>query len=648
MREMIIGSYQARDVILTFQQRPSAKVRVKLNTYGYNVSNNTSTEYTFKNFEINHERGILSFQFLENQQNYDLKFSEELQNFLNNLVTENKLLALREIGKNIKEELEIELVDPPRFKRKLLQYQKMPIKHFKQLKRVANFSVPGSGKTSIVLGGYDLLKSENIVEKLLVIGPYSSLMPWEDEIKACFNDPIPSSIRIHGNVNKRHNICISEEISFRYEVFLTTYDTASRDVEYLINLLKRYKFAIVLDESHKIKNIDGKTSGAILRLSPYCQSKIVLTGTPVPNTIQDLFSQISFLYPGSILGDKANYKFMTRNPTPSKIEKIKSAIYPFFTRISKSQMSLPSPIEVIIEVPMSPPQKMLYKLVSERFKNIIEMSETLVHFEEINRYKKSLFIRLRQIASNLNLLIEKSSEYNLQALKDDLAGFTKEPETDDEILEVINNLEDYSGYECSPKIKKTVELVKELKGDKHIKKILIWSEFIINLVTLFNYFKEEYGEENVFLIIGDTPKSKAEDIRKGNYTEESREAFISKFKSDPEKFSILIANPQACAESISLHKVCHDAIYVDRSFNCGQFMQSKDRIHRIGLTDADKVTYYYLISTSEDLKKGSIDEKIHNRLMEKELKMLDILNDTESFIGFSNERDAEEFIYEEY
>ena len=337
---------------------------------------------------------------------------------------------------------------------------------------------------------------------------------------------------------------------------------------------------------------------------------------------------------------------MTRKPTPSKIEKIKNEIYPFFTRISKSQMNLPDPSEEIIEVPMSPAQKMLYKLVSERFKNIIEMSETLVHFEEINRYKNSLFIRLRQIASNLNLLIEKSSEYNLQALKDELSGFSKEPETDAEILEVINNLGTYSDYECAPKLKKTVELVKELKENKRVKKILIWSEFIVNLETLYKYFIEEYGEENVFLIIGDTPKSKAKDIRTGNYSEESREAFIIKFKADPEKFSILIANPQACAESISLHKVCHDAIYVDRSFNCGQFMQSKDRIHRIGLTDADKITYYYLISTSEDLKKGSIDEKIHTRLMEKELKMLDILNDTESFIGFSNERDAEEFFYE--
>ena len=72
-------------------------------------------------------------------------------------------------------------------------------------------------------------------------------------------------------------------------------------------------------------------------------------------------------------------------------------------------------------------------------------------------------------------------------------------------------------------------------------------------------------------------------------------------------------------------------------------MQSKDRIHRIGLSEDDVTTYYYLISTADDLPRGCIDEKIHLRLREKELEMLDILNDTESFIGVTNDPDAEEF-----
>ena len=75
--------------------------------------------------------------------------------------------------------------------------------------------------------------------------------------------------------------------------------------------------------------------------------------------------------------------------------------------------------------------------------------------------------------------------------------------------------------------------------------------------------------------------------------EVSREHLISEFKNT-HRCMVLIANPAACAESISLHKVCHHAIYLDRSFNCAHYLQSLDRIHRLGLEQEEK-TYYYLI-----------------------------------------------------
>lgn len=643
MSEIVIAKYSDRELVLNFPTDPGARIRVKLNMFGFIASNTADTQYTFKDFELNHERGLYALDFLEKQTNYELAMTNSLKMFLNTLKTRSDIEGLARRGISIKENNNFEVIAPPRFKRELKDYQIMPVLHFKELNYVANFSVPGSGKTTIVLAGYDILKNEGKIDKLLVIGPYSSLMPWEEEIKDCFQDPIPKTIRIHGNIGYRQKICIVDEINSKYEIFLTTYETARRDIDLLIQLLQKYKFGVVLDESHNIKNIDGRRSNAILRLSPYCSAKIILTGTPVPNTIHDIYSQITFLFPGALLGDKDRFKYMIRSSNPIIVEDIKNQVYPFFTRISKNQMNLPNPIEINIRVEMSPVQKTLYKLVSERWLNIIEMSENLFHFDTLNSYKNCLFIRLRQIASNLNLLMEKSSEYNLESLKDEILGLSENPQTDDQILEVINNLESYSNYECSPKLIKTVELVEDLKEKKNVKKVLIWSEFIVNLETLFKFFKEEYGDNHVFLIIGDTPKSKAVDLRNGIYTKESREDVIAQFKKDPDEFSILVANPQACAESISLHKVCHDSIYVDRSYNCGQFMQSKDRIHRIGLSGDDVTTYYYLISTADDLPRGCIDEKIHLRLREKELEMLDILNDTESFIGLINDPDAEEF-----
>jgi SNF2 family DNA or RNA helicase len=90
---------------------------------------------------------------------------------------------------------------------------------------------------------------------------------------------------------------------------------------------------------------------------------------------------------------------------------------------------------------------------------------------------------------------------------------------------------------------------------------------------------------------------------------------LKEFHESNSSFRVLLANPFSVAESISLHKACHTAIYLERNFNAGQFIQSKDRIHRYGLKSDDYTQYYYL--TSEQ----SIDETIHERLAFKEKRM---------------------------
>ena len=82
---------------------------------------------------------------------------------------------------------------------------------------------------------------------------------------------------------------------------------------------------------------------------------------------------------------------------------------------------------------------------------------------------------------------------------------------------------------------------------------------------------------------------------------------------------MIIANPFAVSESISLHKVCHNAIYIERSFNAAHFIQSKDRIHRYGLKPGTQTNYYYLLS------ENSIDEVIHDRLIAKETRLREII-----------------------
>ena len=77
----------------------------------------------------------------------------------------------------------------------------------------------------------------------------------------------------------------------------------------------------------------------------------------------------------------------------------------------------------------------------------------------------------------------------------------------------------------------------------------------------------------------------------------SREGRIRKFHNDS-SCRVMIANPQACGEGISLHKVCHYAIYLDRSFNSAHYLQSVDRIHRLGLAKSMETNVEILMSTN--------------------------------------------------
>jgi SNF2 family DNA or RNA helicase len=101
-----------------------------------------------------------------------------------------------------------------------------------------------------------------------------------------------------------------------------------------------------------------------------------------------------------------------------------------------------------------------------------------------------------------------------------------------------------------------------------------------------------------------------------------REAELRRFREDPD-CNVLISNPATLGEGISLHQVCHDAVYVDRDFQAGRFLQSLDRIHRLGLAP-DTGTRVTVLAAE-----GSIDEVVALRLAEKLDFMGRILDDPE-------------------
>lgn len=214
---------------------------------------------------------------------------------------------------------------------------------------------------------------------------------------------------------------------------------------------------------------------------------------------------------------------------------------------------------------------------------------------ELRHWRKAKIIRLMQTASNPSLLASYSDEFQVPPL---IVGNQS----------IIDLIENYAKFEMPNKLVEVVKLVKILidKGEK----VLVWSTFIKNIEIIIRLLQQ--AQIPVFMIFGAVPK---DDEANEDF---NREQQIRSFKLSISP-CVLVANPAACAESISLHRECHHAVYLDRSFNCGHYLQSKDRIHRIGLA-LDQETHYYLFESE-----NSIDEVIHQRLEEKSQLMYQML-----------------------
>jgi SNF2 family DNA or RNA helicase len=162
-------------------------------------------------------------------------------------------------------------------------------------------------------------------------------------------------------------------------------------------------------------------------------------------------------------------------------------------------------------------------------------------------------------------------------------------------------------------------------------KILIWSNFVGTLQLIKSHFNN-IGEKSE-LIYGKTPVKKDDATLIGE--EKTREDIRDEFLDLNSGLNILVANPAACAESISLHKTCFHAIYYDLSYNAAQYLQSLDRIHRVGGSELNTANYYFLQyenSIDQDIKKN-LEIKAHKmyEIIDKDYEIydLDLFNDEE-------------------
>jgi SNF2 family DNA or RNA helicase len=474
--------------------------------------------------------------------------------------------------------------------RKLKPFQMPAVAHMVKVPHAANFSVPGSGKTTITLAAFATLKHSGQVNSLVVIGPRSSFAPWEQEFRTCLGN-IGHIVRISGNRQKRIRAWRRAEGSV---VTLLNYHVAANDITKLAELLRKKSVMLVLDESHHIKNIaEGKWATRIHSVAALAKKRVILSGTPSPNSLLDLWSQFSFLFPAeSPLGVKEQFISLVEKDDLKSSRAIQQSLSPLFWRIRKQDLKLPRPKISKIYVEMGEVQNAIYDAIALRvFK---DFEKAPAEIAKLRVWRRAKMIRLLQAASNPGLLTRYSDEFKLPPLA--ATG-----------LNVSQLIDHYTDYEIPKKIMAAVELVRKITSEG--KKVVLWTSFIHNIKMLLRLLKDA----SPLPLYGGIPLTGESDQQEMN-----REGIIRNFLSDS-SYKILIANPAACAESISLHHACHDAIYLDRTYNCAHFLQSKDRIHRVGLRRTDVIRYYFLIGNR------TIDEVIDRRLAEKQQNMLRLL-----------------------
>lgn len=488
-----------------------------------------------------------------------------------------------------------------------------------------DFSVPGAGKTIITYAAYAYMKYKGVVDSIFVIGPGSAYNAWNEEYCTCFGK-VPEFENLASETINNCRLYLDVSKKYHKEIVFINLEKIRMLWQEISRYLSDKKALLIIDEGHKIKNPNASVTEAALEISKCAVSRIILTGTPMPNGYEDLYSLTEALSPyEQILPYKYNQLKSMTNKGASDKEKarIHESIDPHYSRISKKYLIakgelLPYKMD-IVQCEMNDEQKKLYNRLNEFCG---KLSDDIDEDFLIN-LKKAVLIRKMQISANPALLKrsiissmdELKEEYGEYADKND-SGINILVKADKKLLEefeasqivkIINMFE--RGAMTTNKNRTAAELTFKLVSEG--KKVLVWDIFVRNMDILKIMIEEKIGE-SVELI-------------NGTVSGDNRQQAIKRFREGNSK--VLLANPATLAESISLHKVCQNAIYVNRNFNAAQFIQSKDRIHRINMPEGTTAHYYFIENVD------SIDSAISERLEMKENRMLKILDADDITIG---------------
>ena len=459
-----------------------------------------------------------------------------------------------------------------KFKTKPYEHQTDALKKCWDKEAFAIFAEMGTGKTKIALDNACILYNKGKIDRLLVVAPKGAYMTWvEQEIPIHIPDYIEKEVlawKLSTSQKYKAQLKSIIKSDFKLKIFVINVEAFS--TKRGTNIAKLFligRSMMIVDESTTIKNPKAKRTKSILSLSEEARYRRILTGSPVTQSPMDLWAQMDFLDP-YILGQSSYYAFRTRYAVVieataaggthryQKIVKFKNLkelgerVSPHSYRILKKDcLDLPDKVYSKRFVELSDDQKLAYEGMKANAMAVLQ----------------------GQSATALNVLTQ------LIRLHQITCGHMKTDGGD--IVELKNT-----------RLDELMQILGETAG-----KVIIWANYIHDILTIEKAIKKEYGDGSYCTYYGAT---KTED----------RQQCIYDFQDSKNSCRFFIGNTQTGGYGITL-TAASTVVYYSNNYDLEKRIQSEDRAHRIG--QVNKVAYIDLVA------KGTVDEKIIQSLKNK-------------------------------
>jgi len=458
----------------------------------------------------------------------------------------------------------------------LWEHQKKAVAFSRQSKHLALFYDMGTGKTPTAINilRYDF-EDYNRIRRTIIFGPIIILDQFRREFSK-FSRIDPSDVVVLKGAGKK-KVETMKKLQGKNKIVILNYE-ALLNSDLMKELIEWQPECLICDEAHMIKNPKAKRSKRVAVLSKMCDRRVIMTGTPVANSVEDLFMQFLVLDGGETFGDNfyvfqnrymvdANAAWAGRQKHFRKMvtnEKKYGELHQKVMRkslVAKKEdcIDLPKFVRQEILVPMTPQQAKSYKQMENEFITFLDEKSTEESPAVVAQLAITKSMKLLQIASGFAI----DEDGNIQTLKK------------------------------NPKIEELRNILTQIH---HNHKAIVWAHF--------RYSHREIKE------LCDSMGIKSETINGGVSTKE-KNRILNDFRDDPE-LRVVIASQGAGGTGTNMQAASY-AIYFSRDYSLIKDKQSNDRFFRGGSVDLhDKVTRIDLMT------EGTLDQLVSQALADKQ------------------------------